>query len=226
MLLSHRVHQVRTAHLTVQRGSGWELGEISCYSLNARTSVALHSSGIGAIRKAKEFVDWNTLALIYNALVQPHFDYCCEIWDVLGETLSDRLQKLQNRAARIIMNYKNESGQSLLARNALGWINLEERRAQMKARLMYKSINNLASERLSNLFQNSSTIYDYDLRGSSTRLCLAKPKTEFLKKSFSYNGAYVWNHIPEEIRNSELYNSFCQKLSSSTISFTSPLSNN
>ena len=96
----------------------------------------------------------------------------------------DRLQKPQNRAARIIMNYKNESGQSLLARNALGWINLEERRAQMKARLMYKSINNLAPERLSN--QNSSTIYNYDLRGSSTRLCLPKPKTEFLKKSFSY----------------------------------------
>ncbi len=90
------------------------------------------SSGIGAIRKAKEFVDRNTLVLIYNALVQPHFDYCCAIWDVLGKTLSDRLQKLQNRAARIIMNYKNESGHSLLARNALGWINLEERRAQMK----------------------------------------------------------------------------------------------
>ncbi len=172
------------------------------------------------------FVDRNTLVLIYNAPVQQQFDYCCEIWDVLGKTLSDRLQKLQNRAARIIMNYKNESGQSLLASNALGWINLEERRAKMKVRLMYKSINNLAPERLSNLFQNSSTIYDYDLRGSSTRLCLPKPKTEFLKNSFSYNEAYVWNHIPEEIRNSESYNSFCQKLSSSTFSFTSPLSNN
>ena len=40
------------------------------------------SSGIGAIKKAKEFVDRNTLVLIYNALVQPHFDYCCEVWDV------------------------------------------------------------------------------------------------------------------------------------------------
>ena len=148
------------------------------------------SSGIGAIKKAKEFVDRNTLVLIYNALVQPHFDYCCEVWDVLGKTLSDRLQKLQNRAARIIMNFKNDSGQSLLARNSLGWINLEERRAQIKAKLMYISIKNLASERLSNLFQNSNTTYDYDLRGSSTRLCLPRPKTEFMKKSFSYNGAW------------------------------------
>ena len=116
------------------------------------------SSGIGAIKKAKEFVDRNTLVLIYNALVQPHFDYCCEVWDVLGKTLSDRLQKLQDRAARIIMNFKNESRQSLLARNSLGWINLEERRVHIKAKLMYKSINNLAPERLSNLFQNSNTI--------------------------------------------------------------------
>ena len=104
------------------------------------------SSGNSAIKKAKEFVDRNTLVLIYNALVQPHFDYCCEVWDVLGKTLSDRLQKLQNRATRIIMNFKNESGQSLLSRNSLGWTNLEERRAQIKAKLMYKSIKNLAPE--------------------------------------------------------------------------------
>jgi hypothetical protein len=116
------------------------------------------------------------------------------------------------------MNFKNESGQSLLARNSLGWI--EERRAQMKARLMYKSINKLAPQRLSNLFQNSNTMYDYDLRGSSTRLCLPKPRTEYLKKSFSYNGVRVWNQIPEDIRTSTSYISFCEKLSSSTFSFS------
>ena len=98
----------------------------SLYSIYKRLYISRKiSSGIGAIKKAKEFAEQNTLVLIYNALVQPHFDYCWEVWDVLGKTLSDRLQKLQNRAARIIMNFKNESGQSLLARNSLGWINLE-----------------------------------------------------------------------------------------------------
>ena len=197
---------------------GVQIDEHLAWTKHIEFIVGKISSGIGAIKKAKEFVDRNTLVLIYNALVQPHFDYCCKVWDVLGKTLSDRLQKLQDRAARIIMNFKNESGQSLLARNSLGWINLEERRAHIKAKLMYKSINNLAPERLSNLFQNSNTIYDYDLRGSSTRLCLPRPKTEFMKKRFSYNGAYVWNHIPEDIRTSASYKSFCQKLSSSTFS--------
>ena len=28
------------------------------------------------------------------------------------------------------------------------------------------------------------------------------PKTEFLKQSFCYDGAKIWNHLPDEIRNS------------------------
>ena len=147
---------------------GVQIDEHLNWGKHIESTASKISSGIGAIKKSKEFVDRNTLVLIYNALIQPHLDYCCEVWDVIGKTLSDRLQKLQNRAARIIVNFKNESGQPLLARNSLGWITLEERRAQMKARLMYKSINKLAPQRLSNFFQNSNTMYDYDLRGSST----------------------------------------------------------
>ena len=66
-------------------------------------SLVKYQSGIGAIKKAKEFVHRNTLVLIYNALIQPHLDYCCEVWDVIGKTLSDRAARIiMNRAARII----------------------------------------------------------------------------------------------------------------------------
>ena len=58
------------------------------------------SSGIGAIRTLRAFIDANTLVLVYNSLIQPYFDYCCEVWDTLGKGLSERLQKLQNRTAR------------------------------------------------------------------------------------------------------------------------------
>ena len=173
------------------------------------------SSGIGALKKLKEFVDRDTLVLVYNALIQPHFDYCCEVWDELGKGLGERLQKLQNRVARVIMNFKNEHGQSILARTALGWTSLEERRALMKAKLMYKTVNQLAPQRLCNIFQSSNTVNSYNLRGSSTGLFIPRPRTEFFKKSFSYSGAKLWNRIPENIRNSISYNSFCKNLFSS-----------
>ena len=37
------------------------------------------SSGIGELKKLKEFVDRDTLVLVCNVLIQPHFDYCCEV---------------------------------------------------------------------------------------------------------------------------------------------------
>ena len=154
------------------------------------------SSGIGALKRLREFVDQSTLVKVYNALIQPYFDYCCEVWDCLNEGLSDRLQKLQNRAARLIMNLKNEHGQSVIARQSLGLITLKERRSQMKAKLMYKTVNGLAPQRLCEIFKNSNEIHNYNLRGSLTKLCIPKPKTEFLKKSFGYSGAKLWNEIP------------------------------
>ena len=44
-----------------------------------------------------------TAVQIYNALIQPHFDYCAPVWDGLSSYLCEKLQKLQNRTARVIL---------------------------------------------------------------------------------------------------------------------------
>ena len=56
------------------------------------------------------------------------------------------------------MNLIGEHGQYVLAHNSLGWKLLEERRAEMKARIMYKTVNKLAPSRLCDLFQNVSEL--------------------------------------------------------------------
>ena len=62
------------------------------------------SSGIGAIKLIKLYVPKDCLNQIYNALVQPYFDYCiCSlVWQNCKLELQLKLQKLQNRAARVI----------------------------------------------------------------------------------------------------------------------------
>ena len=72
---------------------------------------------------------------------------------------SERQQKLHNRCARIIMNFKDEPGQSQLALDQLGWKSLEERRKHIMARLMFKVVNNLAPLRFSSMFQNFNHIH-------------------------------------------------------------------
>ena len=60
------------------------------------------SSAIGGLKRRRPFISKSTARQIYQALILPLFDYCSPVWDELSVTLSDKLQKLQNRAARVI----------------------------------------------------------------------------------------------------------------------------
>ena len=68
---------------------------------------------------------------------------------------------------------------------------------------MYKCINNLAPAYLCNLFVPRTPSYDF--RNAKKKLFLPKPRTDYLKRSFSYSGAILWNNLPEEIRTSNSF---------------------
>ena len=69
---------------------------------------------------------------IYNALIQPHFDYCAPVWDGLSSYLCKKLQKLQNREARVILQANREVNSSLLL-ETLKWDQLSLRRRKQKS---------------------------------------------------------------------------------------------
>ena len=47
-------------------------------------------------------------------------------------------------------------------------------------------------------FHRTSEIHDYNLRGSNYDLQLPLPKTNLLKRSFSYRGAMAWDQLSNE----------------------------
>jgi len=62
------------------------------------------SSAIGALKRLRPFITIDVAIKIYKAIIQPHINYCSTVWDGLGSTLLDKIQKLQNRAARMNSN--------------------------------------------------------------------------------------------------------------------------
>ena len=83
------------------------------------------SSGISALKRVRPFIDRDTAVKAYGGLVEPYFTYCSPVWDGLGCKLSEKLQKLQNRAARVLTRSSYEvSSASLLSK--LGWNVLEK----------------------------------------------------------------------------------------------------
>ena len=63
----------------------------------------------------------------------------------------------------------------------------------------------------------------YDLRDSTNKLNAPLPRTNNLKRSFSYRGATLWNSLPCNLRQEKSLNRFKQLLNllhSKTIEFT------
>ena len=47
------------------------------------------ASVLGELKRIRPFhLTANTAVQVYQALIQPHFDYCCSVWDGFRETLS------------------------------------------------------------------------------------------------------------------------------------------
>jgi hypothetical protein len=127
----------------------------------------------------------------------PLLKHCCSVWDGFGETLSNKIQKLQNRAVRVITrSHYDASASSLL--NNLHLDNLCLRRKKIKAGIMFKILNGDAPSYLQNLFSVHGS--GYNLRNSEIKLNLPKPRTNYLKRSLCYSGALLWNNLPQNIR--------------------------
>ena len=141
-----------------------------------------------------------TLLAVYKTLIQTHFDYCSQVWGCLGTTLKNKLQRLQNRAVRIItkQGYEYRSADIL---NKLGFIPaLDVRRSNQLCMTMYQVKNNFAPQYLTDLFCKTSSIHDYNTRFAQDALALPKPNSNSRKKSFSYKGAVACNNFPSDLK--------------------------
>ena len=137
--------------------------------------VCLVTSVLSFVR---QFIDTNTALKIYGALTKPYFDYCSSVWDGLNITLDNKLQKLQNRAAKVITESRYDASANDLF-SKLGCDSLSIRRKKHKATLMFKTINELTPPYLHHLFKSCSA--EYNLRNSEKTLYVPKPRTNYRK---------------------------------------------
>ena len=147
----------------------------------------------------------SALLNIYNSLVQSPFDYCSLVWGNCGKTLSNKLQKPQNHAARVITSSNFDVDVDSLF-HKLSWKDLKSQRQIQNALMVFKSLNGLVPEYPTSKFikRNES---NYSLRDSVNKL-VPFPRANDMKNSFSYSGDTLWNSLPCNIRESGSLNQF------------------
>ena len=80
--------------------------------------------GIGIIRRVRQFIPEKSLLLLHQTLIDPYFRYCSTVWGQCGETLKDKSQALQNRAARSIAKVKYKDADHLQLLLKFGWLSV------------------------------------------------------------------------------------------------------
>ena len=58
--------------------------------------------GIGILKRTSKLLKEGSLLMIYSSPIEPYLRYCDIVWRQCNETLRDKLQALQNKAARSI----------------------------------------------------------------------------------------------------------------------------
>ena len=99
----------------------------------------------------------------------------------------DKLQKFQNRAAKILagLSYEIDSDDVL---ETLGSETLESRRQRMKSVFLYKVLNDYTAPNLKRSLVGGSLVpASYNLKSTVTDIALPKPRRKFLKNTAGLN---------------------------------------
>ena len=167
---------------------------------------------ISKVRKPDDTPTCNTLVC---SLVFPHLDYCNSLLAGTPMSTLDRLQRVQNAAAKVVAGrarVKSERLESI--RSSLHWLPIRERIDYKIAILTFKALSNMAPSylvELVNRYQPPRPLRSANhnlLQTSQIRLA------RYGARSFSHVASDLWNSLPENIRSSNALSQFSRLLKS------------
>jgi len=169
---------------------------------------------VGILRRLRHVISTDCLKMIYQSTVQSLIDYCITVWGFSSNRNLDLVQRLQNRAARIILgNYSREVRGIDLVKD-LGWFNVRQRRDYFTGILVYKALNGLSTEYMSDLFTYVRDVNLCNTRSASDNtLTIPKVNKHVFSQSIQVSGPRTWNRVPSEVRTSNSLCSFKTSLS-------------
>ena len=156
------------------------------------------SRNVNLMRRLSWTLPQKSLLCFYYTYVIPSLNYCSLVWRLCRKSNLQRLQRLQNLSARIILKLPKPYS-ATTAINTLQWRTLEEYRDAKVLKLASSLVNHATATcppptYLSDLIQPVSKNHSYFTRGAQiNRLSLPIARTEFGRKAPSFQIARAWN---------------------------------
>ena len=150
--------------------------------------------------------------ILVHASVISRLDYANALLFGIAETQLNRLQRLQNYAARLITRDSCDVDSASVLKK-LHWLPIRARIRYKILLLTYKALNNLAPQYLKDIL--SIHIHARKTRSSNGGLRLVEPKSNLKfggDRAFSVCAPKLWNKLPNSLRSCSDINSFKRRL--------------
>ena len=137
--------------------------------------------------------------MLIQSFVFSHFNYCPLVWYFTTAKQLQKIDKIQERALRFITD-DYETPYEMLMRNT-ETTTMRVRQMQNLCVEIYRTLSDLNPKYMRELFERNSSSY------STRRLNDLKiprvNQTSYGSRSIRFEGARLWNHLPENIKSSE-----------------------
>ena len=190
-------------------------------TISADLSLDQHVSKVCAVgfyrlrqlRRIRKSLDNESTATLVHAFVTSRVDYCNAVYAMSPQTVTNRLQRLLNAAARVVSDTrKYDRGLKTILHDELHWLDVPERIEYKLGVMVYRCLHGQAPRYLADHLIPASDVAPRrrHLR-SANRNCLTVPRCRLSTygcRAFGYAGPTVWNSLPDELRNSDSFVSF------------------
>ncbi|RUM30450.1 MAG: hypothetical protein DSY42_04590 [Aquifex sp.] len=162
------------------------------------------------INRISSYLDKKSRIIVVQSLVLSHINYCLSIWGTTTSSLINKVQKLQNFAARVAVGGIKKFDHVSPAYKELKWLKIKQKHTYDICCAMFKVINNVYPDWL------YSFLTVHDSTASVTRqqnnLVVPYSKTETGARAFTVTGPKTWNSLPFNITSTTSHASFKSKL--------------
>ena len=154
------------------------------------------STKLHALARVGKYMSSDKLRVIMKAFIESQFAYCPLIWMFHSRTLNNRINRLHERALRLVYKDPDTTFQQLLDKDKT--VTIHHRNIQKLATEMYKIKNGISPEVMKKIFQEIPN--HYNLRNKKAWATHNVRTVYNGTETLSFLGPKIWDILPKSLK--------------------------
>ncbi len=188
------------------------LGSLIDHTLSGTNTVnnlvKKSNSKLKFLYRQSKFLDLSSKKTLCSALIQSHLDYACSSWYYsLNVTLQNKLQVIQNKMVRFILNLGPRDHVGLSELSKVGFLPVKDRVVQLSLNLVHSIYQGTCPSYMLENFKRVNSVHSHGTRDSAYNFFVPQVNS-ITKTTFYYNAIKHWNLLPDRVKSIKCKASF------------------